>query len=133
MRKLQSNLREQGHDKEEKQTKDKSCLRGVESQLGAAAQRGYPYPEDAEDPVVAPPDYDVRQFGRVLEPQNRDHWLRPTDLSWHFPILMTIREEPSRNYRARSIAKLKTKEDKIEEAKKQKTKRSADEWNDAEW
>ena len=79
------------------------------------------------------PDYDVRQPGRVLELQNRDLWLRPTDLSWHFHILMTIREEPSRNDRARSIAKLKTKEDKIEEAKKQETKRSADEWNDAEW
>ena len=24
--------------------------------------------------------------------QNTDRWLRPTNLSWHFPILVTIRE-----------------------------------------
>ena len=53
--------------------------------------------------------------------------------SWHFPILTTIREEPFKNFRARSSAKLKTMEDKIEEAKKQKTERSEDAWNYAEW
>ena len=37
----------------------------------AAAQRGYP--ENAEDPTVAPPDYDIRQSGRVLKLQNSDH------------------------------------------------------------
>ena len=126
-------MRDQTDDNEEKQTEDNSSLRGSESQLRAAAQRGYPNPEDAEDPMIAPPDYDVRQSGRVLELQNRDLWLRPTELSWHFPILMTIREEPFKNYRSRSSAKLKTMEDKIEEAKKQKTKRSDDEWNSAEW
>ena len=39
MRKLWINLREQTDDKEEKQTEDNSRLRGVESQLRAAAQR----------------------------------------------------------------------------------------------
>ena len=100
--------------------------------LRTAAQPGYPNPEDAEDPMIAPPDYDVRQSGRVLELQYRHPWLRPTDLSWHFPILMTIREEPFEIYRARST-KLKTSEDKIEEAKKQKTHRSNDELNSAQW
>ena len=38
-----------------------------------------------------------------------------------FPILVTLREEPFMKYRANSSAKLQTKEDKIEEAKKQKT------------
>ena len=75
----------------------------------------------------APPDYDVCQSGRVLDLQNRDLWLRPTELFWHFPILMTIREEPFKNRHSRSSAKLKTMEDKIEEAKKQKTQRSDDE------
>ena len=42
-----------GHKK--KLTEDDSCLRGVEGQLKAAAQRGYPNPEDAEDPVTAAP------------------------------------------------------------------------------
>ena len=44
---------------------------GSESQLRAAAQRCYPNPEDAEDPMIAPPDYDVGQSGRVLELQKQ--------------------------------------------------------------
>ena len=88
-------LREQTDDKKEKQTEDNSRERGVESQLKAAAQRGYP--EDVEDPMVAPPDSDIHQSGRVLELQNKDFWLRRTDVSWHLPIHMTIREEPFKN------------------------------------
>ena len=45
---------------------------------------------------------------------------------------MTIREEPFKNNRSKSSEKWKTKEDKIEEAKK-KIKRSDDEWNCADW
>ena len=30
--------------------------------------------------------------------QNGALWTRPTDLSWHFPILGTIRELPLKNY-----------------------------------
>ena len=91
-----ANLREQTDDKKGTQTGDKSRERGVESQLKAAAQRGHP--EDAEDPMVAPPDCDIRQSGRVLELQNRDLRLRPTNMSWHLPILMTIREEPFKGH-----------------------------------
>ena len=76
--------------------------------------------------MVAPPDYHIRQSGRVLELQNRDLWLRPTDMSWHLPILMIIREEPFKNDRSRISEKWKAKEDKIEEAKKHKIKRSDD-------
>ena len=43
---------------------------------------------------MAPPDYEIRQSERVLELQNRDLWLRPTDMSSHFPTLITNREEP---------------------------------------
>ena len=127
-----ANLREQTDDKKGKQTEDTSRERGVESQLRAAAQRGYPDPEDAEDPTVAPPDYEIRQSGRVLELQSRDLWLRPTDMSLHLPIFLAIREEPFKNNRSRSSEKWTAKEDKIEEAKK-KTKKSVDEWNYAEW
>ena len=98
------------------------------------SQRGCPHPEDAEDPVIEPPDYDVRQSRRVLELQNRNFWLRPTDLSCDLPIIMTINQELFKNNRARSSSKLKIKEDKVEEAKKQKTKRSEeDECGLAEW
>ena len=83
--------------------------------------------------MVAPQDLDVHQSVRVLELQNSDLWLRPTDLSWQFPILMTIREESFKKHRSRSSEILKAKEDKIEEAKQQKIKRSDDEWNYADW
>ena len=84
--------------------------------------------------MVAPQDYDVRQSGRVLELQNSDLWLRRTDLSWHLPILMTIREEPFKNYRSRTSEKWKAK---FEEAKKQKIKkndgRSYANWQTSSW
>ena len=40
---------------------------------------------------------EVRQSVRVLVLQNKDRWIRPTDLSWPFPVLVTIRELPFRN------------------------------------
>ena len=83
--------------------------------------------------MVAPQDYDVRQSGRVLELQNSDLWLRATDLSWHFPILTTIREEPFKNHRSRTSEKWKAKEDKAEEFKKQKVQKSDDGKSHANW
>ena len=77
--------------------------------------------------MIAPQDYDVRQSGRVLGLQDRDLWIRPIDLSWHFPVLVTIRELPFKKYRGRSLAKLEAREEKIEEAKKQKTLKNRDE------
>ena len=88
---------------------------------------------DATDPMVAPHDHDIRQSARVLELQNRDLWLRPTDMSWHLPILMTISEEPFKNDRSRTSEKWKAQEDKIEEAKKQKIKRNDDARSYADW
>ena len=104
---LSLNLREQVTElldqtagKKGKSTEDISRERGVEIQLRLAAQRDFT--DDATDKMVAPQDYDVRQSRRVLELQNSDLWLRPTVLSWHFLILMTIREEPFKNYRSRT-------------------------------
>ena len=94
----------------------------------------YPDPKNVDNPMIAHQDYDVRESGRVLELQNRDLWIRPTDLSWHFPILVTILEMPFKNYRGRSSEKLEAREDKIEEAKKQNTLKNRDEdWNSARW
>ena len=47
--------------------------------------------------------------------------IRPTDLSWHCSILVTTREMPFRNYRGKTSETLKAREDKIDEAKEQKT------------
>ena len=78
-----ADLRERTLDKEEKQTEDNSRERGVEGQLRAPGRQGPPDQEDAEDPMVAPPDYEIRQSGSVLELQNRDLRLRPADMSKH--------------------------------------------------
>ena len=60
--------------------------------------------------------------------------VNPSDLSWHFPILVTIRELPFKSFRGRSPAKLKAKEDIIEEVKKKKTLKNRDEdWNPIRW
>ena len=75
------------------------------------------YPEDVENPTVAPQYYEVRQSGRVLELQNKDLWIWLTDQSWHFPlILVTIRELPFKDYRGKSIANWEARN----EARKQK-------------
>ena len=50
------------------------------------------YPENVDNPMIAPRDFEVRPSGRVLEVQNRDLWIRPTYLSWHYAILVTIRD-----------------------------------------
>ena len=46
---------------------------------------------------------------------------------------MTIREEPSKNYRSRTSEKWKAKENKIEETKKQNIKKGNDERSYANW
>ena len=53
--------------------------------------------------MITPLDCDVRQSGRVLKLQNSDPRLRPTDLSWHFPILVVIREDRFKKCRSRTI------------------------------
>ena len=77
-------------------------------------------PENFDSPMIAPRDYEVRQSGRVLELQNKDLWIRPTELSWHYPILVTIRELPFKKYCGKSIAILEARD----EAKKYKTQKN---------
>ena len=128
-----ADLREQTDYPWRKGTEDISRLRGIEAQSRATAQRAYRDKEDATDTMVAPQDCDVRQSGRVLELRNSDIWLRPTDMSWHFPIFMTIREEPFKNYRSRTSGKWKAMEDKAEEFKKQKMQKNDDGQSYANW
>ena len=91
IRKLWSNLREQGN--EENLKENIPFPREIEGQQRATAQRMFPE-SDVDNSTIAPQDYDVRQSGRVLELHNRNHWIRPTDLSWLFFIFVTLREEP---------------------------------------
>ena len=110
MRKLWSNTRERTQGNEKERDEDSSYPKGIEVLLREMARKGHPDPENVDNPMIAPQDYDARQSGRVLELQNRDLWIRPTDLTWHFPILVTIREMPFKIYRGRSVAKLEARD-----------------------
>ena len=90
MRKLWCNARECTQSELKEHAEDISDLESFEVMLREAARKSYP--ENVDNPVIAPRDYEVLQSGRVLELQNTDLWIRPTDLSWHVPILVTIRE-----------------------------------------
>ena len=135
MRKFWSNTceRTQGNEKDAcstSQGEDSSCPKAIEVMLRETSRKRYPDPENIDTPMIALQDSEVRQSGRVLELQNRDLWTRPTDLSWHFLILVTTRELPFKNYRRRSLAKLEARD----EAKKHKTlKNRKEEWDSARW
>ena len=135
MRKLWSNSRERTQGNEKRKGEESSYnLKVLKSCWGKRLEGVIQTQRKSTIPWLTPQDYDIRESGRVLELRNRDLWIRPTDLSWHFPILVTIRELPFRNHRGRSPAKWKAREDKIEEAKKQKTPKSEDqEWNSGRW
>ena len=131
---IMRNLRERTMGNEKRQNEDCSYPKGIEVLLRETARKVCADPENVDNPMIAPQDCDVLQSGRVLELQNRDFWIRPTDLSWHFPIIVTIRKMPFKNYRGKSLEKLKAREDKIEEVKKQKTLKNIDEdWNSPKW
>ena len=130
MRKIWSNTRERTQGKEKEQAEDSSYPKGIVVLLRETIRKGYPDPENVDGPTIARQDDDVRQSRRVLELQNRELWIRPNYLSWHFPILITIREMSFRKYRGRSLAKLEARD----EAKKQKTLKKRDTgWNSARW
>ena len=57
---------------ENRRGEDRSHPKGIEVLLTETAKKGYPDPENFDNPMSAPLDYDVRQSGRVLELQNRD-------------------------------------------------------------
>ena len=107
MREFWSNSRVRIQGNEKRRGEDSSHSKCIEVLLTETAEKGYPDPENVGDPMI-------------IALQNRDLWIPPIDLSWHFPVFVTIREMPFKNYRARSPAKLKVREDKTEEAKKQK-------------
>ena len=119
MKKLGSNTCESIHNNQKEQAEDSSYPKSIDIMLRETARKSYP--ENVDSPMIAPRDYEVRQSGRALELQNRDYWIRPTDLSWHYPIVVTIRAVPFKKYRGRSIAILEARD----EAKKQKTQKNS--------
>ena len=57
---------------ENRRGEDSSHPKGIEIFVRETAKKGYPDPQNFDNPMSAPLDYDVRQCGRVLELQNRD-------------------------------------------------------------
>ena len=108
--KLWSNSHERTQGDEKGQGEDSSYTKGTEVLLRERTRKSYPDTEDVDNPTIAPQDDEARQSGRVLELQNKDLWIRPTDLSWHFPILVTILEMLFRNHCGRSLAKLEARD-----------------------
>ena len=61
--------------------------KGMDALLWEATRKVFSDPVNVHDLMVAPQDYDVHQSGRVLELENRDLWIRTTDLSRHLESL----------------------------------------------
>ena len=114
------------------QAEDSSYPKGVEDMLRETARKSYPDPENVDNSMIAPRYYEVRQSVRVLVLQNEDHWIRPTDLSLHFTILVTLRELLFKIYCGRSLANLEAR-DEAQKQKTQKIKRSDQTHRDTTW
>ena len=94
MRRLWSNTCERTQSEEKEQAEDSSYPKGIEVILRETARKSCPDLKNTGNRMIAPQDYGVHQSGRVLELQNKDLSIRPTDLSWHTPILVTVHELP---------------------------------------
>ena len=79
MRQLWSNTRECKQSKDKEQAEDSCYPKGIEVMLRETARKSWP--ENVNTPMIAARDYAVRYSGQVLEFQNKDLWIRPTDLS----------------------------------------------------
>ena len=112
------------------QAEDSLYPKGIEVMFRETARKGYP--ENVDNPMTASRDYEVRQSARVLELQNKDLWIRPTDLLWHFPFLLTIRDLHFKNYRGSSIVNLEGR-DEAEKQKTQANKNSDQTHRDTTW
>ena len=64
--------------------------------------------------MVAPIDYDIKLCQRLLYFKNSDLWLSDTDRGWHLPILITLREVGTKNWRQRTGEGWKKRETKKE-------------------
>ena len=60
IRKFWSHTRERTQSKEKEQAEDSSYSEGIEVWLRETARKGFPDPENVDNPVLAPQDYNVR-------------------------------------------------------------------------
>ena len=72
MRRLWSNTRERTQSNEREQAEGSSYPKAIEGLLTETARKGYPDPEEVDNPMIAPQDHEIHQSRGVLELQNRD-------------------------------------------------------------
>ena len=54
--------------------------------------------------LAGPQDFHVELSNRIREIKREHLWIKGTDCSWHRPIIATVREVQTKNWRKRSAA-----------------------------
>ena len=70
---------------------------------------------DLADPFMSPIDFDIQQSHRLLHLDNRSLWLRDSDTGWHLPVMLTLREVVTKNWRQRTRAGQEARDETREE------------------
>ena len=101
MRNIWSYTRERIKENEKRPNEHSSYSKGVEILLREIAKRVCPDLEEMDDPMVALQDHDIRQFVPGA-PEQGSGCGQQICHGTHFPILVTFREIPFKNYRGRA-------------------------------
>ena len=85
------------------------CFLGIQSWgHTAASRRERPELEDGDrrpnSLLAGPQDFHVELSDRIHEIKREHLWLKEKDCSWHRPIIATVREVQTKNWRKRSAA-----------------------------
>ena len=124
---------ERTKENEKRPNEDSSYPKGVDILQRETTKKVYPDPEEIGRSMIGPQYNDVRHSGRVLELQNRALWTRPPDMPWHFPILVTVREMPFKNYSGKSSEKKgQRRQDRGSQEAEDLEKRDED-WSSPNW
>ena len=63
---LWENSRKRTQGNEKRKGEDSSYPKGIEVLLSETAQQGFPDPEEVDNPMITPQDFDIRQSGTSL-------------------------------------------------------------------
>ena len=130
MRKLWSNTRERTQSEGKEQAEDSSYTKGIEVILKETAREELSRERRKSDARTS--RLLRSSIWTSLRASKQDLWIRPTDLFWHSPTLVTIRELLFKKYCGRSIANLEAR-DESKKQKTQKNKKSDQPYRDTTW
>ena len=60
--------------------------------------------QESAHPMHAPQDYSIKVSERVLHLERANFFIGSRDNDWHLPLLVTMREEATKNWRQRSAS-----------------------------